>query len=244
MKRKQYNWKLPPEIERRLGETTYGRQRAIFEADHLLIVLHQPPEDHSSEREGIVFLRTPDGKYYCNGQEGGDVRLRRLLASYDSLYEKYDTKYRRSESATELFELMRHVAPLHRAAANLHDALQAARSCIQGDTFLIAMRDEAYEVARNFELLLSDAKMALDHQIAEHAEEQAEKTAEVVSAQHKLNVMAAVTFPLMAIATLLGMNLAHGFEKSPPVVFWGVVGGGVLVGLMVMGWVMTNGRDE
>ena len=36
MRRKHYNWQLPDELERRLGETTYGRQRAMFEADHLL----------------------------------------------------------------------------------------------------------------------------------------------------------------------------------------------------------------
>jgi hypothetical protein len=36
MKRKPLNWILPPEIEARLGEGTYGRQRAILEAGHRL----------------------------------------------------------------------------------------------------------------------------------------------------------------------------------------------------------------
>ena len=244
MKRKQYNWQLPPEIKRRLGETTYGRQRAIYEADHLLIILHVPPEGTTPDRENIVFLRTPDGKYYCNGKEGGEIRLRRLLESYDNAFEKYDRMYRRSDCSVELFDVMKGVVPLSRAAANLHAALQSARSYIKGDTFLIAMRDEAYEVSRNFELLLGDAKINLDHQIAENAEYQAARSEEMATAQHRLNVLAAVTFPLMAIAALLGMNLPHGLEGLPSYVFWVVVGACVVIGLGVMGWVTRNGDRE
>jgi hypothetical protein len=237
VRRKQYNWELPPEIERRLGDSTYGRQRAIFEAEHLLIVLHTPPEGDESERDCVLFLRTPDGEYMCNGRDGGQARLRALLASYDELYEKYDDLYDKSTTPTEYFELMKVLAPLNRATSNLHSALQAARSCIEGDTFLIAMRDEAYEVSRNFELLTNDVKLAIDYQIAENTEQQAARADEMAAAQHKLNVLAAVTFPLMAIATLMGMNLVHGFETEPPVLFWSVVILGFLVGFAVKGWV-------
>ena len=36
-------WSLPEAIRVRLGQTTYGRQRAMFEEGHLLLVLHKPP---------------------------------------------------------------------------------------------------------------------------------------------------------------------------------------------------------
>jgi hypothetical protein len=242
MKRKQYSWQLPEEIELRLGETTYGRQRAIFEAEHLFIVLHTAPENDGPERACILFLRTPDGKYLCNGNDGGEKRLRRLLASYDDLFEKYDGLYDESSSATDLFRLMEVVAPVNRAAIHLHSALQSARSHVKGDTFLIAMRDEAYEVSRNLELLLGDAKLALDHRIARNTEAQAEKATEMALAQHKLNILAAVTFPLMGIATLMGMNLVHGFEKWPPSLFWGVVATTAIVGLLVKVWVTRKGN--
>jgi hypothetical protein len=85
MARKQFNWQLPPEIEQRLGDTTYGRQRAIFEADHLLLILHAPPVVEQRGRETKVFLRTPDGRYFCNGVEGGDVKLRQLVDAYERL---------------------------------------------------------------------------------------------------------------------------------------------------------------
>ena len=244
MKRKQYNWQLPKEIELRLGETTYGRQRAIFEAEHLFIVLHTPPVDDGPERECILFLRTSDGKYLCNGNDGGEMRLRRLLASYDRLFEKYDDLYDKSSSATDLFKLMEVVAPVNRSATHLYTALQSARSHVEGDTFLIAMRDEAYEVSRNLELLLGDAKLALDHRIAKNTEAQAEQAAEMASAQHKLNILAAVTFPLMGIATLMGMNLVHGLEKCPPSLFWIVVATTVIIGLLVKVWVTKKASHK
>ncbi len=240
MKRKRYSWQLPEGIEQRLGETTYGRQRAIFEGGHLLIVLHTPPEDDAPERECVLFLRTPDGKYLCNGRDGGEVRLRRLLTSYDSLFEKYDGLYDKSASSTDLFNIINAVAPMNRATTNLHNALQSARDHVKADSFLIAMRDEAYEVSRNFELLLGDAKLALDYRIARNAEAQAAKADEMTSAQHKLNVLAAVTFPLMAIATLMGMNLMHGLERQPASLFWGVVVAAIIVGLAVMSWVVKK----
>jgi hypothetical protein len=244
MKRKQYNWQLPKEIEQRLGETTYGRQRAIFEADHLFIVLHTPPVDDGPVRKCILFLRTPDGKYSCNGNDSGEMALRRLLTSYDKLFDKYDDLYDKSGSATDLFKLMEVVVPVNRAATHLHNALQSARSHVEGDTFLIAMRDEAYEVSRNLELLLGDAKLALDHRIAGNTEAQATMAAEMASAQHKLNILAAVTFPLMAIATLMGMNLVHGLEKWPPSLFWIVVATTAIIGLLVKGWVTRKDKGS
>ena len=40
MKCKQFDWTLLDAIEVRLGSNTYGRQRTIFEDDHLLAILH------------------------------------------------------------------------------------------------------------------------------------------------------------------------------------------------------------
>ena len=54
------------------------------------------------------------------------------------------------------------------------------------DSCLIAMRDEAYELARGFDLLLNDAKLQLDYRIAESAEEQWVKTQELAQAQHNI----------------------------------------------------------
>jgi hypothetical protein len=237
MKRKQLNWTLPPEIEARLGENSYGRQRAIFEAGHLLIILHAPPEAGTLERETSLFLRQPNGTLLANGFEGGDHKLRKLLADYRARWEDCDKEYDSAESAEELFKLLEKLAPLNRASTNLANALQAARDYVKEDKFLISMRDESYELSRAFDLLVADAKLKLDYRIAKNAEAHSAKADEMATAQHKLNVLAAITFPIMALATVLGMNLTHGLEEKSPAFFVIMLATGIAIGLFVKRWV-------
>ncbi|MFM7099767.1 MAG: hypothetical protein ACKO3N_01190 [Verrucomicrobiota bacterium] len=240
MKRKQYAWSLPAEIESRLGDNSYGRQRAIEGAGHLLLVLHAPPGPQTREREAVVFLRRPDGQHLCNGFEGGEQKLRKLLADYRARWEELDEQYDNAASADELFQLLERLTPLNRASTNLAAALQSARDLVRDDRFLIGMRDEAYDVSRAFELLLGDARLKLDYRTAKDAESHALKAAEIATAQHKLNILAAVTFPVMALATLLGMNVLHGLENRPLAIFWVVLLLGAGLGFGVKSWVTRN----
>jgi hypothetical protein len=237
MKRKVLNWTLPPEIEARLGEGTYGRQRAIFEAGHLFLVLHAPPTPGTLERETVLFLRKPDGQMLCNGFEGGEHKLRKLIADYRAQWEECDKEYDNADSAQELFHLLEKVAPLNRASTNLANALQAARDYVKQDKFFIGMRDESYEVSRAFDLLVADAKLKLDYRMAKNAEAHAAHADKMAAAQHKLNVLAAITFPLMALAALLGVNLTHGLENRSPIVFLVVLVIGFAIGFVVKRWV-------
>ncbi|MFN2427979.1 MAG: hypothetical protein ABR587_16200 [Candidatus Binatia bacterium] len=66
------------------------------------------------------------------------------------------------------------------------------------------------------------------------------KSAEMATAQHKLNVLAAVTFPIMALATVLGMNLTNGLEERSPFLFLTVLTIGVLIGRFVRRWVIRR----
>jgi hypothetical protein len=237
MKRRSLNWTLPPEIEARLGENSYGRQRAIFEAGYLLVILHAPPAAGKLERETSLFLRQPNGAILANGFEGGEHKLRKLLADYRGRWEECDKEYDSADSAEELFRLLEQLAPLNRASTNLANALQAARDSIKEDKFLISMRDESYEISRAFDLLVTDAKLKLDYRIAKNAEAHAQKADEMATAQHKLNVLASITFPIMALATVLGMNLTHGLEAKSPVYFGAVLATGIVIGLIVRRWV-------
>ena len=77
----------------------------------------------------------------------------------------------------------------------------------------------------------------LDFRIARSVEAQI-RTAEVGNrAQHKLNILAAVTFPLMAVTAVFGMNLHSGLEGLPVIAFWLVFIGGLLLGMFAKGWV-------
>ena len=116
---------------------------------------------------------------------------------------------------------------------------------MQGDAFIIAKRDEAYGINRNFEILLNEAKLSLDFQIAQSSETQAAKAHEMTLSQHKLNVLAAITFPIMAVATLFGMGgeLVHGLESKTPYLFWLILVIGFVLGILTKRWV-TNERTQ
>ncbi len=237
MKRSPLNWTLPQEIEARLGENTYGRQRVIDEAGHLLIILTHPPVVDSMDREPALFLRKPDGSLLANGNDDGAPELRHLLDEYRTRWEECDKDYDSAESAEDLLRLLEKLAPLNRSSTNLARALQAARDAAKDDKFLITMRDESGEISRAFDLLTSDAKLKLDYSIVKHSEAQAAQAQAMLAAQHRLNVLAAITFPIVSLATVLGMNLRHGLENHSPLLFLMVTVIGVLIGMFLKRWV-------
>jgi hypothetical protein len=246
MKRKAFNWALPPEIESRLGEGSYGRQRAIAGGGFLLIILHAPPASGSHDRDAVVFLRSPEGRLQVNGQDGGELRLRRLLAEYRELLGRLDQQCDEAVTADQLFPVLESLMPLNRTTTHLADALQSARDLAREDRFLIGMRDEAYEISRGYDLLTADARLKLECRMARNAELNATAAARATHAQHKLNVLAACTLPVTALATLLGMNVVHGLEQRTPLLFWVVLLFGFGVGFAVKGWVVRGpgaGRD-
>jgi hypothetical protein len=240
MKRKSFNWTLPSEIESRLGDTSYGRQRAILGGDHLLVVLHLVPSPGVNEREALVVLRRPDGRYLANGFEGGEHQLRKLLADYRARFEQLDQLYDAANTPDALFALLEQLVPVNRASTHLADALQSARDLVKEDRLLIAMRDESYEISRSFDLLVSDARLKLDYRTAKDAEMQSMQSARMAAAQHKLNVLAACTLPVTALAGILGMNITHGLEHRSKAMFWVVLGLGFLIGFAVKAWVVAR----
>lgn len=240
MKRMQYKWRLPAEIEARLGSESWGAQRAIFEAEHLLLVLHAPPLTDGNERDHEVFLRQPDGKWLYEGQEHGEHALARYLEEYRKVIEQLEARFDKAKEIDALFAVIDILIPLARSAAHMKDALQAAREHLgKREPRLIDMRDRAVEIARGAELLLADARLALDYRLARSAEDQARAAQAASLAQQKLNVLAAVAFPLMSVSAVFGMNLHSGIEDLHSVVFWLVFLGGVVLGVLVKSWVST-----
>lgn len=237
MKRPGFNWKLPKSIEDRLGTESYGAQRAIHEDDHLLLVLHEPPAAGGSVREPAVFLRQPDGKWLHHGVDNGAFALGQLLDRYQKVLADLDTHYAKATTADDLFQILDKAIPHARAAGNMKDALQAAREAVKQDPLLIDARDRAVELARGLDLVLADARLALDYRLARNAEEQVRAAFAVNRAQLKLNTLAALTLPLMALAAVFGMNLHSGLEALSATVFWGVLVAGFVLGLWVRGWV-------
>ncbi|HZX33224.1 MAG TPA: CorA family divalent cation transporter [Rhodocyclaceae bacterium] len=240
MSRPTFNWKLPTAIETRLGSTSYGSQRAIHEEDHLLLVLHEPPAGGSSDRQPAVFLRRPDGKWLYHGMDNGEQGLGRLLDRYQKILDELEKRHGKAETAEDLFRVIEEAIPVTRAAGNMKEALQAAREMVRQDRVLIDSRDRAVDIARGLEILLADARLALDYRLARNAEDQVQAALAVNRAQHKLNILAAWTLPLMTVAAVFGMNLYSGLEAQPALLFWSIFLAGLILGMAAKGWVQQK----
>lgn len=231
-------WNLPEAIRIRLGQTTYGRQRAIVEEGHLLLVLHKPPGADDSGREGVLFWRTPAGEWQWNRGGAGPGALKRHVQSYGEIEGELTDDYEKATDTKTLFDLVETLIPLTRAVRNMHQALQAARDAIKNDPYLIEVRDLGYEAERNFELLLEDVRNAIQYRTARDAEEQARLSKEALRASHRLNTLAALFFPLTAIASIFGMQLSHGLDERDPMMFWMIFAVGTALGFGMKSWVL------
>ena len=237
-------WSLPEAIRTRLGQTTYGRQRAILEEGHLLLVLHKPPGPDEAKREGVLFWRSPGGDWQFSRGGPGPGGLKRHVQSYGELEVNLTQSFEQARDIGALFDLMETLTPLLRSARNMHQAMQAAREAVKGDAFLIEMRDLAYETERNFDLLLEDVRNAIQHRTAREAENQARFSKEALKASHRLNVLGALFFPLTALASVFGMELPNGLNTRGPILFWLIFAGGVALGFAMKSWVMGKPPKE
>jgi len=216
---KQGNLKLPEPIQQRLG-TQAGRQRAIVEEGALLLVLHQVPSPEERERVAVLFHRTADGSWHSSERGPGLPALKQLLDRYDERISELDDAYESADSSYTYLRVLESVAPLVRAARNLHAALQSAREAIGPAPELIEVRDHAETIQRTIELLQEDARNGLTYRIAEQAEAQAVISRRMATASHRLNLVAAVFFPLTAFGSMLGVNMRTGLETRPVEWFW------------------------
>ncbi|PCK07579.1 MAG: hypothetical protein COA42_13610 [Alteromonadaceae bacterium] len=223
-------WKLPKEIVRRLGSRA-GKQRVIAERGHILLVLHKPPLKNESHRKSVFFWRNAEGVWGSSERGAGLTGLDEYLDNYERIEDALDEAYEKAVNARDFFDLLEQLAPVQRSVQNMSKALQAARE-VAGEVF-IDSRDKAEELSRNIELLYIDSKNGLDYAMAKRAEEQAEMQKKALTAGHRLNIIMALFLPITAVASLLGMNIPHGLEKSESWVFFAILGVCGLLGVFM-----------
>ncbi|HUY87911.1 MAG TPA: CorA family divalent cation transporter [Pirellulales bacterium] len=225
-------WKVPDVFRARLGEAA-GRQRTMESAGHLLLVLHEPPVSGETERRGRFFWRDADGVWKSNSLGAGVQALRKHVAEHADRVEALDDQLQQAQLSDDYFRVLHSLAPLYRASRHLHAALQQAREMAPADRDLITLRDQAGEIERAAELLQSDAKHGLDFLIARKTEEQAQRGYEMAVSAHRLNLLAAIFFPIATLSAIFGMNLEHGLPQRSTGVFWTVLVIGLVSGMFL-----------
>lgn len=236
-------WDVPAAFRQRLGDSV-GKQRLMHADGHLLLVLHRPPKVDETQRVGRYFWRKPDGTWQGCEPGGRSISLAGHFAEFHDAVEKLDRSEEQANSAHDYFAVISALGPLHRTVRNLHKVLQEARDAVPEDRELINQRDRAYELERNTELLHTDAKNGLDFAVARQAEKQAASSHRMAVSAHRLNLLAAFFFPLATVATVLGVNLRHGWEElQPPYPFLLMLGAGLFFGLILALFVSIGKRE-
>jgi CorA-like Mg2+ transporter protein len=236
------DWKIPDAILNRLGSEA-GPQRAMLEEGHLLVIVHRLPGPDERARVPVFFHRSPEGAW--RGSESAQLgagALTHFLTSYEARIHALEDEETRAASAVQYHTLLEAAAPVLRASRGLHRAFQQAREMVKEDRDLIDFRDKAAAIERSAELLLQDAQFGLNYTAARQSEAQAASSSQMAASAHRLNILAALFLPLTALCSVFGMNIQSGLSDHPAI-FWLIIGGGALMGLILAGIVARRHRS-
>ncbi|HKO53987.1 MAG TPA: CorA family divalent cation transporter [Polyangiaceae bacterium] len=234
-------WAVPEKFKQRLGSSA-GRQRAMIDSGHLLLILHGLPQPGDAERTPRLFWRNPAGEWRATGAKGDGLKaLKEHLDQYRKRVAELDELVDAAASAQQLYHIIRHATPIARAARSQHRALQEAREGIDNRE-MVVLRDAAGDIERSTDLVASDAKDALDYVDAKEAEAQTALARKATDAQHRLNLIAALFLPITAVGSVLGVNLRSGLESQSPVLYWAVVAIAFATGFLVRASVTRQER--
>ena len=226
-------WQVPTHLRERVG-TRVGRQRAMVEGKHCLLLLHQLPKHNERERLAIAFWRSDTGAWRCFPGRDNIQTLKDHVEAVANTLDELDDKLDAAEKATDFLALIKLARPLHRFTRNMHLALQHVRDAFPEDLEILALRDRAYELERIGETISDDTENGMQYTIAQHTEEQADMSERIAKESHRLNLLAATALPVTAIGSLFGMNVTNGFESWPSIyTFWPIVGSLPLLGLFL-----------
>lgn len=234
------DWTVPAVFRRRLGARA-GRQRAMVADGHLLLILNTVPEPGTFRRKSTFFWRDAKAAWRSTVSVEALFGLRRLVDAYAQVATELEDRLEKAGDAQTLREVLSRSVPVARAARNLHAALQEARQAVD-DPDLINLRDQAGEAERTLELVREDARIALDFLLARKSEEQAAQAERIARTGHRLNLLAAMFFPVTALGAIFGMNLTHGFERAGPGLFWVVTVAAAGFGGWLLAWTARGGK--
>jgi Mg2+ and Co2+ transporter CorA len=223
------DWPLPQEITSRLGDRP-GKQRAMFHAGHLLLILHKVPVDRTPDRTAVFFYRNPSGDWYSTSRGAGPGAVNQHLEAFEKAIDALEDQMKNADDAETYFKILQAIQPIHRATSHLLAALQSAREEAGDDKTIISYRDRALELDRAATLVHEEARNCMDFTLAMQAERQAQLTHKMEVATHRLNKIAALFLPVMAIAAVFGMNLPSGLEEVGVPGFWVLVILALLIG--------------
>lgn len=233
-----FNWSsFPDEFRERLGANV-GRQRTMVANDQLLVVAHQLPKIDENERFGVLFWLDSQGEWKASNGEPGKIALKQHLDRFGARLDLLEGAVDKAVQANDYLAILDELAPLVRTTKNLLATLEEARKAFPKERSLIDHRDRAYDLSRQADLLYEDAKNSMDVAMIRRADEQAAATKRMAVAAHRLNILAAIFFPLATLGAVFGTTLTDNWSWShTPAAFVLFLFVGAALGLLLAGYV-------
>ena len=166
---------------------------------------------------------------------GGFAELIHHWQAYQKQLDLIEDEVDGAPDAGAFYHALKAILPLERAARNGASVMQLLREKVSADKKLIALRDAAYEVTRQAELLQLECRAGLDFSMAQEAEKQSKYDGQVAKMGNRLNLIAAFFLPLTALASLFGMNLESGIDGRNTLYFYLVLIVGLAIGVLLKG---------
>lgn len=233
-------WTIPTSLRRRLSSRV-GRQRAIADEDHLIMVLYPVPDRKQSRVPGVYFWRSPEGDWAHSEQGSGFAALQSLVQNYEDQVLELEQKQETASTTTEWFEILDAIVPTLRSARNLHETLQNGREQTTDAARRAELQplcDQTSEIEHAADLLQADVQSSIQYSMARQAERQSDFIREQSVSAHRLNILAAIFLPLATISSAFGMNLPSGLEQMSSAMFWMVILFGMVLGAAIGIFVM------
>ena len=199
-------------------------------AGHLLLILHKVPSGRTPDRTAVFFYRNPAGEWFSTSRGAGPGAVNMHLEAFEKSIDVLEDQMKVADDAESYFKILQDIQPIHRSTSHLLAALQSAREEAGDDKLIISYRDRAAELDRAATLVHEEARNCMDFTLAMQAERQAQATHKMEIATHRLNKIAALFLPVMAVAGIFGMNLTSGIEDVGVAGFWGLVFLALIVG--------------
>lgn len=236
-------WDIPAYFHGRVGDRP-GRQRAMIDNGHLLLILHQPPSKNTRARDPHLFYRKSDGSWHSTADGSGLAALTKHLDRFDRLIETLELQEDQAKTANEYMALIEEMLPLKRLLSNLHSTLDEARKGLPQVRELINFRDHAYELTRAADLLYEAIQAGAELAQTRHAEVQAKHSQALAQSAHRLNLLVAFFFPLATMAAVFGMNFEFGMERfQAPIPFLLVCSIGFVLGVLLLSLIFKRPED-
>lgn len=180
----------------------------------MLLVLHNVPTANEIYRRGLLVWRDDRGEWKASNGDPGKAALELLITKYATAIEAFEQAESNATHAEDYLPILEGLSPLSRASKHLLEVLQEARTAFPDATEIIDWRDQAYEMSREADLTYQFSKDSLDVAVIKRAEEQAAASNRMALAAHKLNVMAALFFPLATLGAIFGTSLTENWSWS------------------------------